>query len=88
MSDINSDADETQVTSKRHHFELTATCLLSLCPLLKKFPSGTKHDAIEISDITASGFGTKPSTNTSVVNLRYHTAEEYELLSQPQNNKF
>eukprot|EP00957_Ditylum_brightwellii_P075677 5751176-Ditylum_brightwellii.AAC.1 len=30
---------------------------------MKKFPSGTKRDAIKISDVTGTGFGTKPSTS-------------------------
>eukprot|EP00957_Ditylum_brightwellii_P179104 13644212-Ditylum_brightwellii.AAC.1 len=50
MANIKSNAHPASETSKRHHFELTATYLQPFCPLLKKFPSGTKRDAIEISD--------------------------------------
>eukprot|EP00957_Ditylum_brightwellii_P076247 5795935-Ditylum_brightwellii.AAC.3 len=87
MANIISDADATSVTSKMHHFKLAARYLLPFCPVLKKFPSGTKSDAIKISDTTASGFGTKPSTDTSGVNLRHHMAEDYKSLSQPQKEK-
>eukprot|EP00957_Ditylum_brightwellii_P118405 9030950-Ditylum_brightwellii.AAC.1 len=69
MTNIKSDTDVTSVTSKRHHFGLVATCLLPFCPILKKFSSGTGHDAIKISNTTASGFGTKPSAGTSGVSL-------------------
>eukprot|EP00957_Ditylum_brightwellii_P073450 5581787-Ditylum_brightwellii.AAC.1 len=62
MANIKSDADPTSVTSKRHLFKLAATYLQPFCPVSKKVPSGTKCDAIEISDATGSGFGTKPST--------------------------
>eukprot|EP00957_Ditylum_brightwellii_P151544 11541246-Ditylum_brightwellii.AAC.1 len=61
MANIKSDADPTSVTSKRHHFKLAATYLQSFCPVLKTFPLGTKRDAIEISNVSGSGFGTKPS---------------------------
>eukprot|EP00957_Ditylum_brightwellii_P044196 3353648-Ditylum_brightwellii.AAC.1 len=61
MDNIRSDADKTPATSKRHHFELAATYHLLFCPVLRKFPSGTKCDGIKISDTTASEFGTKPS---------------------------
>eukprot|EP00957_Ditylum_brightwellii_P099465 7576598-Ditylum_brightwellii.AAC.1 len=61
MANIKSDADPVSETSKRHHFKLTATCLQPFCPVLKKFPLGTKPDAIEISDVSGSGFETKPS---------------------------
>eukprot|EP00957_Ditylum_brightwellii_P113708 8669861-Ditylum_brightwellii.AAC.1 len=53
MANIKSDADATSVTSKRHHFDFAVTYLLPFCPVLMKFPSSTKHDAIEISDTTA-----------------------------------
>eukprot|EP00957_Ditylum_brightwellii_P204909 15341341-Ditylum_brightwellii.AAC.1 len=62
MANIKSDADLTSVTSKRHHFELPATYLQPFCPVLKKFPSGIKCDTIKISNVSGSGFGTKPST--------------------------
>eukprot|EP00957_Ditylum_brightwellii_P084983 6462369-Ditylum_brightwellii.AAC.1 len=61
MANIKSDADPTSVTSKRHHSELAATYLQPFCPVLKKIPSGTKCDAIKISDVSGSGFETKPS---------------------------
>eukprot|EP00957_Ditylum_brightwellii_P105426 8037303-Ditylum_brightwellii.AAC.1 len=64
MVNIWSDDNETLATNKRHHSELVATYLLPFCPLLRKFPSGTKHDVIESSDTTASGFGTKTSIGT------------------------
>eukprot|EP00957_Ditylum_brightwellii_P171513 13057243-Ditylum_brightwellii.AAC.1 len=51
MANIKSDADPASETSKRHHFELATTYLQPFCPVLKKFPSGTKCDAIEISDV-------------------------------------
>eukprot|EP00957_Ditylum_brightwellii_P069272 5258525-Ditylum_brightwellii.AAC.1 len=50
MANIKNDADVTSETSKRHHFELAANYLQPFCPVLKKFPSGTKRDAIKISD--------------------------------------
>eukprot|EP00957_Ditylum_brightwellii_P027024 2043826-Ditylum_brightwellii.AAC.1 len=59
----------------------------TICPVLKKFQSGTKCDAIKILYSTSSGFGTKPSIDTSGVSLRYHTTEEYRLLSQPHKDK-
>eukprot|EP00957_Ditylum_brightwellii_P208992 15359806-Ditylum_brightwellii.AAC.1 len=54
MANIKSDADPTSETSKRHHFELAATYLQHFYPVFKKFPSGTKCDAIEISDVSGS----------------------------------
>eukprot|EP00957_Ditylum_brightwellii_P105916 8078154-Ditylum_brightwellii.AAC.1 len=54
MANIKSDADPTSETSKRHHFELAVNCLQPFCPVLKKFPSDTKHDAIKISDVSGS----------------------------------
>eukprot|EP00957_Ditylum_brightwellii_P103397 7878842-Ditylum_brightwellii.AAC.1 len=75
MANIRSDTDETSATSKRHHFELAATYLLLFCPVLRKYPSGTKHVDIKILDTTASSFGTKPSVGTSGVSLQYHTME-------------
>eukprot|EP00957_Ditylum_brightwellii_P001727 133381-Ditylum_brightwellii.AAC.1 len=50
MTNIQSDTDPASKTSKRHHFELAANYLQPFCSILKKFPSGTKHDAIKISD--------------------------------------
>eukprot|EP00957_Ditylum_brightwellii_P104310 7945545-Ditylum_brightwellii.AAC.1 len=32
-------------------------------------------------------FGTKPSASKTSVNLRYHTSEEYEALTQPQKDE-
>eukprot|EP00957_Ditylum_brightwellii_P190897 14535422-Ditylum_brightwellii.AAC.1 len=61
MANIKSNADPTSETSKRHHFELAAIYLQPFCSVLKKFPLGTKHDAIKISDVSGSGFGAKPS---------------------------
>eukprot|EP00957_Ditylum_brightwellii_P076230 5794796-Ditylum_brightwellii.AAC.1 len=69
MANIKSDADLASETSKRHHFELAATYLQPFCPILKKFPSGTKRDAIKISDVSESGFGTKPSASKTGVSL-------------------
>eukprot|EP00957_Ditylum_brightwellii_P092704 7059158-Ditylum_brightwellii.AAC.1 len=54
MANIKSDADPTSVTSKQHHFKLDATYLQPFCPVLKKFPYGTKRNAIEISDVSGS----------------------------------
>eukprot|EP00957_Ditylum_brightwellii_P043377 3288788-Ditylum_brightwellii.AAC.1 len=87
MVNIKSDADATSAASKRHHFELTATCIQPFCSVLKKFPSDTKHDDIKISDTTASGFGTKPSAGNSGLSLRYHAANEYKAITQPHKNK-
>eukprot|EP00957_Ditylum_brightwellii_P176301 13424445-Ditylum_brightwellii.AAC.1 len=87
MVNIKRDADVTSETSKRHHFKLAANYLQPFCPILKKFLSGTKCDAIEISGVTGLGFGTKPSARKSGVSLRYHTAEEYEELMQSQKDE-
>eukprot|EP00957_Ditylum_brightwellii_P167246 12731629-Ditylum_brightwellii.AAC.1 len=54
MANIKSDADPASETSKRHCFKMTATYLQPFCPVLKKFPSGTKSDAIKISDVSGS----------------------------------
>eukprot|EP00957_Ditylum_brightwellii_P137301 10467498-Ditylum_brightwellii.AAC.1 len=77
MANIKSDADTTSETSKRHHFELATNYLQLFCPVLKKIPSGTKHDAIKISDVTGSGIGTNPSASKTGVSLWYHTSKEY-----------
>eukprot|EP00957_Ditylum_brightwellii_P168666 12837761-Ditylum_brightwellii.AAC.1 len=61
MANIKSDADPASETSKRHNFELAANFIQPFCPVLKKFLSGTNQDAIKISDVSGSGFGTKPS---------------------------
>eukprot|EP00957_Ditylum_brightwellii_P128287 9784673-Ditylum_brightwellii.AAC.1 len=61
MANIKSNADLASETSKRHYFELAANFLQPFCPVLKNFLSGTKHDAIKISDVSRSDFGTKPS---------------------------
>eukprot|EP00957_Ditylum_brightwellii_P141662 10792008-Ditylum_brightwellii.AAC.1 len=87
MANIKSNADLTSETSKRHQFELAANYLQLFCHVLKKFPSSTKHDAIEMSDVTGSGFGTKPSAVKTGVSLRYHTSEEYEALIHPQKDE-
>eukprot|EP00957_Ditylum_brightwellii_P045674 3466024-Ditylum_brightwellii.AAC.1 len=63
MASIKSDADLASETSKRHYFELAANYHQPFCPVLKKVPSGTKHDDIKISDVSGSGFGTKPSAS-------------------------
>eukprot|EP00957_Ditylum_brightwellii_P011554 873522-Ditylum_brightwellii.AAC.1 len=63
MSNIKINADPASETSKKHHFELAANYLQPFFPVQKKFPSGTKHDAIEISDVSGSGFETKSSAN-------------------------
>eukprot|EP00957_Ditylum_brightwellii_P156807 11935210-Ditylum_brightwellii.AAC.1 len=86
MANIKSDADLASETSKRYHFELAATYLQPFCPVLKNFPSGTKHDAIEISNVSGSGFGTKSSAGKTGVSLRFHTSKEYQALTQPQKD--
>eukprot|EP00957_Ditylum_brightwellii_P176858 13471389-Ditylum_brightwellii.AAC.1 len=50
MADIKRNGDPASETSERHHFELAATYLQPFCPILKKFPSCTKHDDIKISN--------------------------------------
>eukprot|EP00957_Ditylum_brightwellii_P145062 11048512-Ditylum_brightwellii.AAC.1 len=65
MDNIKSNADSTSEASKRHHFELAANYLQPSRPVLTKFPSGTKRDAIKISDVIGSGFGTKQSAEKS-----------------------
>eukprot|EP00957_Ditylum_brightwellii_P097924 7457808-Ditylum_brightwellii.AAC.1 len=87
MANIKSDADLASETSKRHHFELAANFLQPFCPVLRKFPSGTKRDAIKISDVSGSGFGAKPSASKTGISLRYHTSKEYEALTQPQKDE-
>ena len=87
MANIKSNADPASETSKRHHFKLAANFLQPFCPVLKKFPSGTKHDAIKISDVSGSGFGTNPSAGKTGANLRYHTSKEYEALTQQQKDE-
>eukprot|EP00957_Ditylum_brightwellii_P185879 14151702-Ditylum_brightwellii.AAC.1 len=87
MANIKSDAGVTSETSKRHHFKLAANLFQPFCPVLKKFPSGTKGVAIKIPDVTGSGFGTKPSAGKPGVSLRYHTSEEYGALTQPQKDE-
>eukprot|EP00957_Ditylum_brightwellii_P103753 7904399-Ditylum_brightwellii.AAC.1 len=42
MANIKSNTDLASETSKRHYFELAANYLQPFCPVLKKFPSGTK----------------------------------------------
>eukprot|EP00957_Ditylum_brightwellii_P082528 6274069-Ditylum_brightwellii.AAC.1 len=54
---------------------------------MKKFPSHTKCDAIKISDVSGSGFGTKPSACKTNVNLRYHTSKEHKALTQPPKDE-
>eukprot|EP00957_Ditylum_brightwellii_P099516 7580259-Ditylum_brightwellii.AAC.1 len=68
-------------------FELAANFLQPFCPVLRKFPSGTKGDAIKISDVSGSDFGTKPSAGKTGVSLQYHTSKEYEVLTQPQKDE-
>eukprot|EP00957_Ditylum_brightwellii_P188885 14377931-Ditylum_brightwellii.AAC.2 len=87
MANIKSNADQASETSKRHHFELDANYLKPFCPVMKKFPSGTKCDAIKISDVSGSGSGTKPSASKADISLGYHTSEEYEALTQPQKDE-
>eukprot|EP00957_Ditylum_brightwellii_P127926 9755752-Ditylum_brightwellii.AAC.1 len=87
MANIKSDADPASETSKRHHFELDANFLQPFCSVLKKFSSGTKRDAIKISDASESCFGTKPSASRTGVSLRYHTSKEYKALTQPQKDE-
>eukprot|EP00957_Ditylum_brightwellii_P002198 168801-Ditylum_brightwellii.AAC.1 len=87
MTNIKSNDDLASETSKRHHFELAANFLSPFFPVLKKFPSGTKRNAMKISDVSGSGFGAKPSAGKTGVSLRYHTSEEYEALSQPQKDE-
>eukprot|EP00957_Ditylum_brightwellii_P151361 11525884-Ditylum_brightwellii.AAC.1 len=62
MANIKSDADPVSETSKKRHFEFAANYLQLFCPVLKKCTYGTKWDAIKISDVSGSGFGTKAST--------------------------
>eukprot|EP00957_Ditylum_brightwellii_P115577 8815290-Ditylum_brightwellii.AAC.1 len=57
------------------------------CPVLKKHPSGTKQDAIEISDTTTGVFGTKTIVGETGVSLRYQIAEEYDALHSAQRDK-
>eukprot|EP00957_Ditylum_brightwellii_P121161 9240589-Ditylum_brightwellii.AAC.1 len=54
MTNIKSNADLASETSKRHHFELAANFFQPFYPVLKKLPSGTKRDAIKISDVSGS----------------------------------
>eukprot|EP00957_Ditylum_brightwellii_P128524 9803350-Ditylum_brightwellii.AAC.1 len=61
MVNIKSNADLASETSKRHHIELAATYIQPFCPVLRKFHLGTKCDAIKISDVSGSGFGTLTS---------------------------
>eukprot|EP00957_Ditylum_brightwellii_P067842 5149683-Ditylum_brightwellii.AAC.1 len=42
MANIKSNADQASETNKRHRFELAVNFLQPFCPVLKKFPSGTK----------------------------------------------
>eukprot|EP00957_Ditylum_brightwellii_P167285 12734273-Ditylum_brightwellii.AAC.1 len=42
VDSIKSNADPASQTSKRHHFKLATNFLQPFCPVLKKFPSGTK----------------------------------------------
>eukprot|EP00957_Ditylum_brightwellii_P105099 8010623-Ditylum_brightwellii.AAC.1 len=88
MAHIKSDADPASEMSKRHHFKLAANFFQPICPVLKKFPSGTKHDAIKISNVSGSGFGSKPSASKTGVSLWYHTSKEYEVLTQSQKDEF
>eukprot|EP00957_Ditylum_brightwellii_P074381 5650982-Ditylum_brightwellii.AAC.1 len=87
MATIKNNADLASETSKRHNFELTANFLQPFCSVLKKFPSGTKCDAINISDVSGSGFGTKPSAGKTGISLKYHTSKEYEALTLPQKDE-
>eukprot|EP00957_Ditylum_brightwellii_P176605 13450535-Ditylum_brightwellii.AAC.1 len=87
MANIKSNADPASETSKRHHFKLAANYLQHFCPVLKKFPSGAKRDAIKISDVCRSGFGTKPSAGKTGISMRYHISEEYEALTQPKKDE-
>eukprot|EP00957_Ditylum_brightwellii_P109473 8349344-Ditylum_brightwellii.AAC.1 len=66
---------------------MNATYLQPFCPVLKKFSLGTKRDAIKVSDVSGSGFGTKPSASKPGVSLQDHTSEKYEVLIQPQKDK-
>eukprot|EP00957_Ditylum_brightwellii_P136709 10425292-Ditylum_brightwellii.AAC.1 len=87
MANIKSNADPASEMSKRHHFELAADFLQPFCPVLEKFLFGTKRDAIKISDMSGSSYGTKPSVGNTGVSLRYYTSEEYEALTQPQKDE-
>eukprot|EP00957_Ditylum_brightwellii_P002243 172384-Ditylum_brightwellii.AAC.1 len=87
MANIKSDANLALETSKRHNFDLAATYLQPFCSVLEKFPTGTKQDAIKISNVSGSGLGTKPSAGKTGMSLRYHTSEEYEALTQPQKDE-
>eukprot|EP00957_Ditylum_brightwellii_P176178 13414843-Ditylum_brightwellii.AAC.1 len=68
-ANIKSDADEKLAMIKRHHFKLAATYLLPFFLVLRKYPTGTNCDAIDILDITTSGFGTKLSVGASRASL-------------------
>eukprot|EP00957_Ditylum_brightwellii_P038308 2896276-Ditylum_brightwellii.AAC.1 len=87
MANIKSNADPALETSKRHHFELASNFLQPFCPVLKKFPSGIKRDAIKISDVSGSGLGTKPSARKTGVRLWYLTSKECEVFTQPQKDE-
>eukprot|EP00957_Ditylum_brightwellii_P038180 2886498-Ditylum_brightwellii.AAC.3 len=87
MANIKSDDDIASKTSKMHHYELAATYIQPFCPVLKKFSSDTKCNAIKISDVSGSGFGTKPSADKTGVSLQYHTSKEYEALTQPKKDE-
>eukprot|EP00957_Ditylum_brightwellii_P000514 39988-Ditylum_brightwellii.AAC.1 len=65
MANTKSDADLASETSKRHHFELAANFFQPFCPVLMKFSSGTKCDAIKISDVSGSKYEvlTQPQTD-------------------------
>eukprot|EP00957_Ditylum_brightwellii_P128338 9788602-Ditylum_brightwellii.AAC.1 len=87
MANIKSAADLASETSKKHNFELAANNIQPFCPVMKKFLFDTNCDAIKISDVSGSGFGTKPSAGKIGVRLRYHTSEEYEALTKPQKGE-
>eukprot|EP00957_Ditylum_brightwellii_P150441 11455504-Ditylum_brightwellii.AAC.1 len=87
MASIKSDVDPASETRKRHHFELATTYLQPFCHFLKKFLSDTKGDAIKISDVSESSFGTKLSASKTGVSIKYHTSKEYEALTWPQKDK-
>eukprot|EP00957_Ditylum_brightwellii_P092889 7072308-Ditylum_brightwellii.AAC.1 len=61
IANIKSNADPASEKSKMYQFEFASNYLKPFCPVLKKFPSGINHDAIEIFDVSGSVFGTKPS---------------------------
>eukprot|EP00957_Ditylum_brightwellii_P163631 12458673-Ditylum_brightwellii.AAC.1 len=51
-----------RITSSDAELQATMANIKSDADPTSKFPSGTKRDAMKISDVSGSGFGMKPST--------------------------